>query len=214
MTLLLNVPYSEKDEAKKIGAKWNSNLKKWYVSDKEDYPKFKKWFLNDKSEATIICDYIYIIEGINECFRCGNKTRVIGLGIENYYEFRCYEDNKNKWIYYNGDIHITSHIYPMPNELLKYIQKNYNYKKRFSKTIKREYYANCCEKCDVLQGDFYVFQEVDSPFFIENEDIARNLKLYRMPLKYDIIVDYTEESIGSNDYMIKKYGKMINVELY
>ena len=32
--------------------------------------------------------------------------------------------------------------------------------------------------------------------------------------EYDIIVDYTEESIGSNDYMIKKYGNMLNVELY
>lgn len=30
--ILLNVPYSEKDEAKGLGAKWDSNKKKWYVN--------------------------------------------------------------------------------------------------------------------------------------------------------------------------------------
>jgi hypothetical protein len=34
-------------------------LKKWYVQNKEDYPKFNKWILKDKSEAVILCDYIY-----------------------------------------------------------------------------------------------------------------------------------------------------------
>jgi ribonuclease HI len=32
--MYLNVPFSEKDEAKKFGAKWDSNRKKWYVDEK------------------------------------------------------------------------------------------------------------------------------------------------------------------------------------
>lgn len=60
MALLLNVAYAEKEEAKKLGARWNAELKKWYVQNREDYPKFKKWILKDKSEAVILCDYIYI----------------------------------------------------------------------------------------------------------------------------------------------------------
>ena len=31
MRLYLNVPYSEKDEAKALGAKWNVKAKKWYT---------------------------------------------------------------------------------------------------------------------------------------------------------------------------------------
>ena len=31
MSLIIDVPYAEKDEAKSLGAKWNPNLKKWYV---------------------------------------------------------------------------------------------------------------------------------------------------------------------------------------
>ena len=31
MSLFLNVPYNEKDEAKSLGALWNPQRKKWYV---------------------------------------------------------------------------------------------------------------------------------------------------------------------------------------
>lgn len=32
--IYLNVPYSEKDEAKKMGARWDAKRKKWYIDDK------------------------------------------------------------------------------------------------------------------------------------------------------------------------------------
>lgn len=34
---------------------------------------------------------------------------------------------------------------------------------RFSKTIGRHYWANTCTNCDAIQGDFFVFCEIDSP---------------------------------------------------
>lgn len=213
MALLLNVPYAEKEEAKKLGARWNAELKKWYVQNREDYPKFKKWILKDKSEAVILCDYVYIIEGIHNCFKCGNETRVIGFGLENYYEFGDYEDIKDGFEYYGGEIHIASHINPMPNNILKYIKEKYNYKIRYSKTIESSYYANCCQNCDVLQGDFFLFSEVDSPFWIEDEQAAKKLKLYKISLEYDILVDNVEVGFGSNDYLIKEYGKIIDIDL-
>lgn len=145
---------------------------------------------------------VYRIGGVGDMGR-----GVIGEyrnGEYDYYQCKRYDGKLNPseyWVEFGKLCYYTYH-------------KDMRMPKKYYIIVSREYYANCCEKCDVLQGDFYVFQEVDSPFFIENEDIARNLKLYRMPLKYDIIVDYTEESIGANDYMIKKYGKMLNVELY
>ena len=38
----LNVPYADKNEAKKLGARWNPNSKKWYCI-KCDSVTFKKW---------------------------------------------------------------------------------------------------------------------------------------------------------------------------
>ena len=34
MSLIIDVPFSEKDEVKSLGAKWNPKLKKWYVQER------------------------------------------------------------------------------------------------------------------------------------------------------------------------------------
>ncbi|WP_181847808.1 zincin-like metallopeptidase domain-containing protein [Thalassospira profundimaris] len=39
----LNVPYSEKNEAKALGAKWDRRAKSWYVRDDADLKPFARW---------------------------------------------------------------------------------------------------------------------------------------------------------------------------
>lgn len=39
----LNVPFSEKDQARALGAKWNNQVKKWFVPTDKDLNKFKRW---------------------------------------------------------------------------------------------------------------------------------------------------------------------------
>lgn len=43
MRMNLKVPFAEKDEAKKLGAKWDSAQKVWYVESKADRSTFSKW---------------------------------------------------------------------------------------------------------------------------------------------------------------------------
>jgi hypothetical protein len=43
MRMNLKVPFAEKDEAKKLGAKWDSVQKIWYVENKADLSPFSKW---------------------------------------------------------------------------------------------------------------------------------------------------------------------------
>lgn len=42
--LYLNVPFSEKDQAKKLGAKWDSKKKSWFISPDKEKELFAKWF--------------------------------------------------------------------------------------------------------------------------------------------------------------------------
>lgn len=46
--IYLDVPYAEKDEAKSYGARWDFNLKRWYVTDIDDITGLQKWFSNDQ----------------------------------------------------------------------------------------------------------------------------------------------------------------------
>ena len=40
----LKVPFNEKDQAKSLGARWNAELKLWYVPQGVDTTPFDKWF--------------------------------------------------------------------------------------------------------------------------------------------------------------------------
>lgn len=206
MSLLLNVPFAEKDEVKRLGAWWNPEHKKWLVKYRNNYLKFKKW-ISKESSFYVIYDYFYIIEGIRVCFKCNKNTRVIGFGIEKYIEFS--DEYENGYRYNMDDeIHIASSLKPMPDKLLKFIQHNYNYKNTYSNFAEKTYLANHCENCNIIQGNNYVFHECDSPFFLDEEGKALNLKLYKVSLNYDFAFDNIDMSFSSGDMLIKKLSKI------
>ena len=43
MRVDLKVPFAEKDEAKKLGARWDAARKIWYVEDKADMAVYSRW---------------------------------------------------------------------------------------------------------------------------------------------------------------------------
>ncbi|MES2181282.1 MAG: DUF5710 domain-containing protein [Pseudomonadota bacterium] len=45
----LKVPFNEKDQAKALGARWNAEIKQWYVPQDVDSKPFEKWFTNPNS---------------------------------------------------------------------------------------------------------------------------------------------------------------------
>ena len=211
MSLIIDVPYAEKDEAKSLGAKWNPNLKKWYVEERENYHKFEKWILGNKENVSILWDYFYIVEGNHLCFKCNKPTKVIGFGVKNFFEV--YDsneyDNEDNFCYYEDNIHIASHIEPLSKALLDKLKEKYNYYESYSKTINASYLANHCSNCKVIQGDFFLFEEVDTPFFVDSIEKAKVLKLYKVPLENDVIVDL-DIGFGSEDYLIEKYAQKFN----
>lgn len=215
MALYLEVPFPEKDEAKSLGAWWDAEKKKWFVKNKSDYPKFQKWILShDEEQCIVLCDYFYIVEGVHTCFKCKKATRVIGFGIENFYTFYqkgVYEDDP-KPEYANGTIFISSNIEPLPLKLLDYLKNIYNYYYGYSKFTNSNCYGNHCNHCGVLQGNFYLFEEVDSPFFIDSIEAASALKLYRIKLPFDIKA-FSETGFGSEDYLIKKHAQIVDCEV-
>lgn len=211
--LLLNVPYSEKDEAKALGAKWNPTLKKWYVEHKKDYYKFLKWTLGDEECATIVCDHFYIVEGIRECFRCKKPTKVIGFGIENMFELsnpEVYDNVNNPCQYLSNEIHIINYLEVFTPDFLMFLSERFGYYSDYSKISGRDYY-NHCSHCGVLQGNFYLFEEVDSPFFIHSETDAKNLTLYKIELKNDFIFS-GYPGYSSTDWMIKEYSPVFELK--
>lgn len=43
MITFLNVPFAEKDKAKRLGARWNGARKQWFIENVEDITEFMRW---------------------------------------------------------------------------------------------------------------------------------------------------------------------------
>ena len=75
MKVLLNVPFDEKDDAKFLGAKWDKEVKSWYIEDISDIDEL----------GDIICENLDIIRAEKVCYRCHRKTRVMLLATDRSY---------------------------------------------------------------------------------------------------------------------------------
>ena len=217
MCLYLNVPYQEKNEIKKLGAKWNPKVKKWYIDTYfKEYLKFSKWLLNDSDEAIIAMENLYIIEGQQTCWKCKHSTRVIGLGLNeavhiylNEYDKPCIEDTLSNSL---DELHLAwvDNEEDIPPKLLQYLKENYSVKTGYSKTLGETCFANHCDYCSAIQGNWFLFDEPDSPLSSDtdgNELIKRmrKLKIKSIPIDPSIQINWNI-SFGSNDYAYFKYG--------
>ncbi|WP_245774036.1 DUF5710 domain-containing protein [Rugamonas rubra] len=51
--ILLKVPFSEKDQAKALGARWNADRKAWYVPDGQNASAFERWLDPSQEVGTL-----------------------------------------------------------------------------------------------------------------------------------------------------------------
>lgn len=212
--LFLNIPYIDKDLVKQCGARWNPELKKWYVPYRRNYNKFGYWLANKTpDDVIIIFDYFYLIKSFRNCYKCGNQTPVIGFAFDNYvlltneqYEKDCeYYDNHGELDLPEPEIKpvpyaftlsspakelcIISDIAPVTTLLKDTLKNDFNYFPSYSHTVQRKYSANHCSFCKALQGNNFLYEDIfDSPFNISDPDVLANIGFTKIKLPCDIAI--------------------------
>ncbi len=212
--LYLNVPNKEKDQAKSLGARWDPERNELYIDDSNIYHLFRKWYYNQEANG-ILYNYIYIATANRTCFRCKKQTQVIALVSPN----STYID-ENKEIIHENNLEFFRYIDYLPEKFSKFLKEKYNFYYGYSKFIDSYYYGNHCIHCGVLQGDNYLYDEVDSVFFINSIQRAKNITLLKFILPEAIHINF--ESINSsliminspqaNNSLLLKYSKIINID--
>lgn len=203
MPIYLDVPYEEKNEAKALGARWNGDAKRWFVPDGRNVTPFRRW----------MPESIYLVIGSHACWRCGEDTEVAGFGIP----YSLSEDEKDERsieefeeIGHHGidttgadRLSMTGSLGCIPTEIRGYLRWRCGYKVAYSRTERGEYLANTCRHCGALQGRFFLFEEVDSPFFIDSMERLEALEFLRVEVEgvYGAI-----SSWGTNDDVIYEYA--------
>ena len=168
----LDVPFSHKEEAKALGAKWDRTKKIWYVPSGVNPEPFAEWLPGvDRSDPS--APYIYLVLGKRECWKCHKETSVAAFGIP----YRT-DDDKGIAIAHapNEAGHITIDtananalaIVPalgcVPGEIRDYLSKRCGYKPVGTRASKAPSLGNTCTSCNALQGSRYLFEDPSSPF--------------------------------------------------
>lgn len=152
-------------------------------------------------------DHFYIVVATQRCFKCGKITSVVSLATDSYVRI-----NDEQFELYEGDIDFIK-LHDIKSELLlQYLNEKYKFYKDYSYTTKTRYLANHCDCCGVLQGNWFLYSEPDSPFFMTSEEKAKALSIFKVNLPYDI--DICANVVwGSGNYLIKEFAEIKPLDL-
>ena len=173
--IFLDCPFSEKDECKALGGKWDAERKKWYVPDGVNASNFKKWIKSHEKDIILEHNNIKkVIElspssldfQINKCHRCFYLSKKLGIQTNNFPP-------------------------PVFNQL-DLIQKKFFINKDTS------YISSKLPKGKFLQ-DSELPRKISSSVLKDNK--SRDFKLVGIP---DLVIDFETEGFGIIDFKTTK----------
>lgn len=156
----LFVPFEEKDEARGLGARWDARARCWFVPAGVDRALFSRWFeprpetVPAKPEVGSIelsteLQTPQIVEADVWCHDCGAQTPV--LTVADFDQ--------------DGDLDGVTRIQAMDATLTQALKPYPYYRMTYSRTARLWAFANVCSHCEALQGEFFLHNEPDGPFF-------------------------------------------------
>jgi Domain of unknown function (DUF5710) len=173
MRLYLNVPFSEKDDAKQLGARWDASVKKWYVADHLTSSSFSRWTESHQQLNQILIAPIWILSALEQCYNCTKISHVNCLASTSIKDIEYDDYNQAYHLLVNiKDEQLTiSNLETFDSRLLQPI-KQYapNYFLDYSKTQGAEVWMNHCEYCGTKLGDFFLHNEPSGAFFPMSKD--------------------------------------------
>lgn len=168
----LNVPFDEKDEAKRLGSRWDPENKTWYIPDGTYLEPFEKWI----PFRNIRAPYWYIAQTLGACWKCREETLLTSILLPVGHETLEADENdandeaadsealqtywmvhkKPAFVFYIDDM--PRGISTQLGQLKHYLSKDY------SKTTDSRYWMNHCQHCHAKQGDFPLHCEPNGYF--------------------------------------------------
>lgn len=174
--IYLGVPFSEKDQAKALGARWDAQRRQWYVFEDHDLGLFDRWVFPEPP-FHVRSSFYYVAETTVACFhkRCGKTTRVYAALLPTDCEvWQAYNDDGTGWwiplecsTFMSNAIDFAPAVVGVLRELAP------TYRPDFSKSTKDTYWMNHCEHCGAKQGDWYLHDEPGGFLAMDLESAAR-----------------------------------------
>lgn len=141
---------------------------------------------------------LYLLKAPETCWKCGASIEVFAM-LSTRAEKFCDEDG----------ICIFSNLSDLQPRLLEYLKtQSKSFQLRYSATMDDSYYANTCESCESLIGDYFLHSEPDSALFPTNEEEAAIVQITEIPIEPPIEFEATL-NFGDSCDLIWSHGKHI-----
>lgn len=170
----LKVRYEEREQVKRLGARWDAANKVWYVPDDVNPAPFAEWFAMREELANVRAPDYFIMRAEEHCWKCTARTPVLGFALpERFEEWTEAEEADGRlmtWLC-QDTMGVPAYIeYLHPDIAARAQRLNSTYRRDFSATTEASYWINHCVRCNAKRGDFYLYSEPDGVFSFMSPD--------------------------------------------
>ena len=168
--IYLYVPFEERLEVQRLGARWDNQSKCWFVDDSEG-ARFRKWLETPELTHNISSDEAFVASTRTSCRRCRALIEVVALYCVSG---EVYGDRYGAFIV--SDITAVDDALAAalrPWAFFGFIADNAR--------GGRHYLVNRCSSCGVVQHDYFLHCEPRGPFFKVERAEAGSITLTRIP---------------------------------
>lgn len=199
--IILNVPYKEKDQVKQLGAKWDPQLKVWYIPNGLESKAFTPWLPKPSTQPILKLNSIALLRNLISCWSCKGYCTVYAV---------CARELTTGEAAIQNGFFVLLEISEMADEFADFLIKRcHNFRHGKLNEHGFKFYRNHCEHCSIGFSDtrlhkknggfnptkiaaLQAMQCIDLPFFNEIE------------FKADF-VDYTEHKLYSESLVVSDY---------
>jgi len=178
----LRVPFNQKEDAQRLGARWDPRHKIWYVPAGVDAAPLHQW-LPAHWEPNVRASSYFLATTKRDCWRCTTLTRVVALVLPVEHEvFFVGDDPADDCWQVAGEPTVLSYIKHLADSVAARLHREAPYYRvDFSQTTEDFYWMNHCRRCEAKLGDFYTFDTPGRGFAPRTLEEAAAICLEEVP---------------------------------
>ena len=152
----LYVPFEDRGEVARRGARWDEQTKVWYIASETDRAPFQRWLSVDPpSGFSIESHSAWVAATRIICWKCHRETEVICV--------YCEHGVIDQELYSDFSVSSISAINAVLADQLKAWP---TFRWRLDKSLGRRVLTNHCTSCGAPQSDYYLHCEPGGAFFM------------------------------------------------
>jgi len=198
----LRVPFEDKDEAKRLGARWDSALRLWVVPEGLDPARFARWLPALRAPNVRAPSY-FLAASRRCCWRCAATSQVHGFVLPAGHETLYAGDDPDEDTWEGAEeptlLCYLDWLAPAVAARIKAVAPHYRV--AYSNVTGTFYWMNRCENCDAPLGDHETFCEPGQGFLAFTIEEARRVSLTH-------VVEPFAASCGSYSIGVTLFGEM------